>query len=82
MDLVARRSQIPAFVKLQGSIVKHRDRILAAIEYGLSNGRIESANTKICLITRVAFGFRSTDSLITLAMPTLGGHRPTLPSRT
>lgn len=78
----ARRCRIPAFVKLQRSIVKHRDRILAAIEHGLSNGRIESVNTKIRLITRTAFGFRNTNSLIGLAMLTLGGHRPTLPGRT
>ena len=36
-----------------------RHSILAAIEHGLSNGRIESVNTKIRLITRIAFGFRS-----------------------
>lgn len=77
----ARRCRIKAFVKLQKLIVKHRARILAAIEHGLSNGRIESINTKIRLITRMAFGFRSTDSLIALAMLTLGGHRPTLPDR-
>jgi transposase len=46
-------------VKLQKKIVKHREAILAAIEHGLSNGRIESVNTKIRLITRMAFGFRS-----------------------
>lgn len=78
----ARRCRIPAFVKLQRSIVKHRERILAAIWHGLSNGLIESVNTKIRLITRVAFGFRSPQALIALAMLTLGGHRPTLPGRT
>lgn len=77
----ARRCRIDAFVKLQRSIVKHRDRILAAIEHGLSNGRIESVNTKIRVITRVAFGFRSPEALIALAMLTLGGHRPILPGR-
>ena len=41
------RCCIPAFVKLQKSIVLHRDSILAAIKHGLSNGRIESVNTKI-----------------------------------
>ena len=41
----ARRCRIPAFVELQRRIVKHRDSILAAIEHGLSNGRIESVNT-------------------------------------
>jgi transposase len=77
----ARRCRIPAFVKLQKSIVKHKARILAAIEHGLSNGLIESINTKIRLITRMAFGFASPEALIALAMLSLGGHRPTLPGR-
>jgi len=77
----ARRCQIPSFVKLQKSIVKHKDRILAAIEHNLSNGLIESTNTKIRLITRVAFGFRSPEALIALALLSLGGHRPALPAR-
>ncbi len=63
----ARRCRIPAFVKLQRSIVKHRTAILASIEHGLSNGRIESINTRIRLITRIAFGFKSSDALIALA---------------
>ncbi|HEX3284164.1 MAG TPA: transposase, partial [Mycobacterium sp.] len=47
----------------------------------LSNGLIESVNTKIRLITRMAFGFANPDPLIALAMLTLGGHRPALPGR-
>jgi transposase len=77
----ARRCRIPAFVKLQKSILKHRTRILAAIEHNLSNGLIESTNTKIRLITRIAFGFHSPEALIALAMLNLGGHRPALPGR-
>ena len=77
----ARRCRIPAFVKLQKSIVKHRARILAAIEHGLSNGLIESTNTKIRLITRIAFGFKSPEALIALALLSLGGYRPALPGR-
>ena len=77
----ARRCRIPAFVNLQRRIVKHQASILAAIEHGLSNGRIESVNTKIRLITRIAFGFRSPQALIALAMLSLGGHRPALPGR-
>lgn len=76
-----RRCRIPAFVKLQRSIVKHRAVILASSEHGLSNGRIESMNTKIRLITRIAFGFKSPDALIALAMFSLGGHQPVLPDR-
>ena len=78
----ARRSRIPAFVALQLRIVKHKASILAAIKHRLSNGRIESVNTKIRLITRVAFGFKSPQALIALAMLNLGRHRPTLPGRT
>jgi transposase len=77
----ARRCRIPTFVDLQRRIVKHKASILAAIEHGLSNGRIESVNTKIRLTTRVAFGFKSPDALIALAMLNLGGHRPVLPGR-
>ncbi len=77
----ARRCRIPEFVSLQRSIVTHRDSILAAIEHGLSNGPIESVNTKIRLITRVAFGFSSPQALIAMAMLNLGGHKPILPGR-
>ena len=72
----ARRCRIEAFVKLQARVARHRVEILAAIDHGLSNGLIESVNTKIRLITRMAFGFRSPDALIALAMLNLGGHRP------
>ncbi|GAB3861215.1 hypothetical protein GCM10028801_25040 [Nocardioides maradonensis] len=68
-------------MKLQRTIVEHRDTILASIEHGLSNGLIESVNTKIRLITRMAFGFTTPDALIALAMLNLGGHRPSLPGR-
>lgn len=77
----ARRSRIKAFVDLQRTITIQRAAILAAIENNLSNGRIESVNTKIRLITRMAFGFASPHALIALAMLSLGGHPPTLPGR-
>ena len=77
----ARRCRIPAFVELQQKITRHKASILAAIEHGLSNGRIESMNTKIRLITRIGFGFKSPAALIALAMLSLGGHQPALPGR-
>ena len=77
----ARCSRIPSFVKLARSIVRHQATILAAIEHNLSNGLIESTNTKIRLITRIAFGFKSPNALIALALLSLGGHRPVLPGR-
>ena len=77
----ARRSRIPAFVELQRKIVAHRDTIDAALDHGLSNGLIESTNTKIRLLTRMAFGFKSPQALIAMALLALGGHRPALPGR-
>ena len=78
----ARRCRIPVFVQLARRIVKHRQSIEAALDHGLSQGLIESVNTKIRLLARIAFGFRSPQALIALAMLALGGHRPTLPGRT
>jgi transposase len=77
----ARRSRLEPFVKLQRAIVKHWDAITAAAEHSLSNGLVESMNTKIRLITRMAFGFKDPAALIALAMISLGGHRPDLPGR-
>jgi transposase len=56
--------------------VGHRAQILASIAHGLSNGLIESVNTKIRLITRMAFGFAHPGPLIALAMLTLGRAPP------
>ena len=77
----ARRSRIEPFVKLQRRIVRQRAAIDAALDSGLSNALIESTNTKIRLLTRVAFGFRSPDALIALALLSLGGYTPALPGR-
>jgi transposase len=77
----ARRCRIPVFVELARRIVRHRDTIGAALDHGLSQGLIESTNTKIRVLTRVAFGFHNPAALIALAMLALGGHRPALPGR-
>lgn len=77
----ASRSQIPAFVKLARTIREHKVRIYAAIVNKLTNARVEQVNTRIRLMTRVAFGFHSPAPLIALAMLTLGGLCPPLPGR-
>jgi transposase len=72
---------MPAFVELQRRIVAHREAIDAALDTGLSQGLIESTNTKIRLLTRVAFGLHGHEPLIALAMLALGAHPPRLPGR-
>ena len=78
----ARRSRIPAFVHLQRKIAIHRSAIDAALDTGLSQALIESTNTKIRLLTRIAFGFHGYRPLVALAMLALGSHPPRLPGRT
>jgi transposase len=75
----ARRCRLPSYVKLAKTITAQRAGIVAAIEHGLSNARVEAINTQIRLITRRAFGFHSADALIALAMLTLAGLCPPLP---
>jgi transposase len=77
----ARRCQIPAFVELYHRIKRHRAGIVASVTHGLSNGLTESVNTKLRLLTRMAYGFRSTDNLIALCLLDRGGHCPPLPGR-
>ena len=78
----ASRSKLTPFVQLARKVRKHRWAIENMLEHDLSNALIESTNTKIRLLMRIAFGFRDTAALISLAMLALGGYRPALPGRT
>jgi len=78
----ARRCRIPAFVELHYRIQRHRESIVATLTNdGLSNALIESTNTKLRLLTRMAYGFKSTDNLIALCLLDRGGYCPPLPGR-
>jgi transposase len=79
----AARSQLTAFVDLARRIRTYfRGDIVNTLTHGLSNALIESTNTKIRLLTRIAFGFKSTDALIALVKLHLGGYDIELPGRT
>ena len=47
----------------------------------LSNLLVESTNSKLRLLTRVAYGSRSTDNLIARCLLDRGGYCPPLPGR-
>jgi transposase len=64
----AQRCRIPAFVELQRKIKRHREHIINAIRYGVSNARIEALNNKIKLLIRIAYGFRNINTMISLVM--------------
>ena len=75
----ARRCRLAPYVKLARTITAQRAGIIAAIEHGLSNARVEAINTQIRMITRRAYGLHSAGALIALAMLSLAGLCPTLP---
>ena len=53
----ARRCRIEPFVRLARTITYYRQDIEGTLLHGVNNARSESANTKIRLIARRAFGF-------------------------
>ena len=77
----ASRCRIPAFVALARTIRKHCDDIAVTLNLGLTNAALESANTKIRLLIRRAFGFHSADATISMVLLSLGGLCPPLPGR-
>jgi transposase len=76
----AQRCRLQPFVKLARTIRAQRPGIEAAIENRLSNARTEQINTQIRLITRRGFGYHSQEAVIALAMLSLGGLCPPLPT--
>jgi len=77
----AQRCRIPAFVELGKKIKKNIKGIEAAMLHNLSNALIESTNTKLRVLHRMAFGFRQPEHLIALALLDRGGYCPPLPGR-
>ena len=77
----AKRSRLPAFVKLARTIDKYRLLIWNTLNHGLSNARVEATNTHLRVLTRRAYGFHSPEALIAMAMLTRGGLCPNLPGR-
>jgi transposase len=78
----AARSKLRPFTELARKIRTYfRNDIVNTLTHGLSNGLIEATNTKIRLLTRMAYGFRSADALIALVKLHLGGYNIDLPGR-
>jgi transposase len=77
----AQRCRIGPFVELGKKIRKNIAGIEAAMLHNLSNALIESTNTKLRVLHRMAFGFRQPEHLIALALLDRGGYCPPLPGR-
>ncbi len=74
------RSRIPSFVKLSKTIRAHRDGILAAVELGLSNSKLEGLNSKIRLINHRGYGHHSAAAVIAMIYLCCGGITVRLPT--
>ena len=74
------RSRIPAFLTLSKTVRTNRDRILAAIELGLSNSKLEGLNSKIRLINHRSYGHHSATALIAMIYLCCGGLTIQLPT--
>jgi transposase len=77
----ASHSRIPEFVTLARSIRHYKDLIHNTCDHGLSNARSEATNTHLRALTKRAYGFRSPEALIGMALLTRGGLCPPLPGR-
>jgi transposase len=77
----AARSKLAPFVDLARRMRRYRDDIANTLAHKLSNARVEAINTKIRLLTRIAFGFKSATALTALVMLHLGGYDIRLPGR-
>jgi transposase len=75
------RSRIPAFVALSQTIRVNRQRILAAVELGLSNSKLEGLNSKIRLINHRGYGHHTAAALIAMIYLCCGGITIELPLR-
>ena len=78
----ARRSRLQPFVNLANRVEKHLEGILATVELGYSNSRLEGINAKIRLINARAYGHHSVDSLAAMIYLVLGGISIKLPTET
>ena len=77
----AQRCRIDAFVKLGRTIRRHRAAINETLLTGTGNALVESTNTKLRVIHRRAYGFKTPEAMIALGMLALGGYCPGLPGR-
>ena len=71
--------RIKPVVEVEKKVRRRRADVIAAVELGIGNGRVESINNKIKVTVRMGYGFRNTDNLIALLMLRCSDEQPALP---
>jgi transposase len=77
----ARGCGLTHFRQLADTLARFRTGILAGIQLGLSNGRLEGLNSKVRLISHRSFGFHSAQPMIALVYLCCAGLDLELPLR-
>jgi transposase len=75
------RCRIPQMVALSRTIRAHRQQILAAVELGLSNSKLEGPNSKIRLINHRGYGHHTAAAVIAMIYLCCSGLTITLPTQ-
>jgi len=75
------RSRIPSFVSFSKTVRANRDRIIASVELGLSNGKLEGINSKIRLINHRGYGHHTAAAVIAMIYLCCGGITLELPTQ-
>lgn len=73
--------RIPQVVAVGRKVRRRRDDIVAAVELGVGNGRVEAINNKVKVTVRMGYGYRNIDNLCALLMLRCSDVRPALPGR-
>ena len=77
----AGRCRIERVVEVEKKVRCRREDIVRAVEFGISNARVEAVNNKIKVTVRMGYGFRNVDNMISLLMLRCSNVKPQLPGR-
>ena len=77
----AAHCRIGPVVAVEKRVRGRRADVMAAVELGIGDGRVEAINNKIKVTVRAGYGFRNADNLVALLMLRCSDCRPRLPGR-
>ena len=73
--------RIKPVVAVEKKVRRRKADVVAAVELGIGNGRVEAINNKIKVTVKMGYGFRNTDNLVGLLMLRCSDCKPQLPGR-
>lgn len=73
--------KIKPVVAVEKKVRRRKADVIAAVELGIGNGRVEAINNKIKVTVKMGYGFRNTDNLVALLMLRCSDCKPQLPGR-